>query len=108
MKSNRTRRWGGGHDGDVGRAARITTHHLAVDHASVRIFAVSAHRRGGEPAQSALRLRTGSPIDDGRLYLSGPPGAPVFEDLTGKVLAAAQALGREIVVLKVKPDANFT
>jgi ABC-type uncharacterized transport system substrate-binding protein len=41
-------------------------------------------------------------------YLSGPPGAPVFEDLTGKVLAAALALGREIVVLKVKPDANFT
>ena len=28
--------------------------------------------------------------------------------MTGKVLAAAQALGREIVVLEVKPDANFT
>jgi putative ABC transport system substrate-binding protein len=41
-------------------------------------------------------------------YLSGPAGAPVFEDLTGKVLAAAQALGREIVVLKVRPDASFT
>jgi len=41
-------------------------------------------------------------------YLSGPAGAPVFEELTGKVLAAAQALGREIVVLKVRPDADFT
>src|SRR5262245_47486193 len=41
-------------------------------------------------------------------YLSGPAGAPVFEDLTGKVLAAAQALGREIVVLEAKRDADFT
>jgi putative ABC transport system substrate-binding protein len=41
-------------------------------------------------------------------YLSGPAGAPVFEDLTGKLLAAAQALGREIVVLEAKRDADFT
>jgi len=41
-------------------------------------------------------------------YLSAPAGAPVFEDLTSKVLAAAQALGREIVVLEAARDADFT
>jgi len=41
-------------------------------------------------------------------YLSAPIGAPLFEDLTGKTLAAAQALGREIVVLEAKRDADFT
>jgi ABC-type uncharacterized transport system substrate-binding protein len=41
-------------------------------------------------------------------YLSAPAGAPIFEDLTGKMLAAAQALGREIVVLEAKRDADFT
>ena len=40
-------------------------------------------------------------------YLSAPTGAPIFEDLTGKMLAAAQALGREIVVLEAKRDADF-
>jgi ABC-type uncharacterized transport system substrate-binding protein len=41
-------------------------------------------------------------------YLSGPASAPVFDDLTGKVRAAAQALGREIVVLEVDRRADFT
>jgi len=41
-------------------------------------------------------------------YLSAPAGAPIFEDLTSKVLAAAQALGREIVVLEAERDADFT
>jgi len=41
-------------------------------------------------------------------YLSAPAGAPVFEDLTSKVLAAAQALGREIVVLEAARDADLT
>jgi len=41
-------------------------------------------------------------------YLSAPAGAPIFEDLTSKVMAAAQALGREIVVLEAARDADFT
>ena len=78
IKSNRTRRWGGGHDGDVGRAARITTHHLAVDHASVRIFAVSAHRRGGEPAQND------SCLIDREAVASDDNGVAVFARLRRK------------------------
>jgi putative ABC transport system substrate-binding protein len=41
-------------------------------------------------------------------YLSAPADAPIFEDLTGRVLAAAQALGRDIMVLEAERDADFT
>ena len=35
-------------------------------------------------------------------YLSGPGGAPTFEDLRSQTIAAGQALGREIVVLEIR------
>jgi putative ABC transport system substrate-binding protein len=35
-------------------------------------------------------------------YLSGPAGAPVFEDFRSQTVAAGQALGREIVVLEIR------
>jgi putative tryptophan/tyrosine transport system substrate-binding protein len=40
-------------------------------------------------------------------YLSGPSGAPIFEDLRGKMLSAAQALGRQIVVLEARGDLDL-
>src|SRR6516165_4279477 len=35
-------------------------------------------------------------------YLSGPPAAPIFEDLRSRTVAAGQALGREILVLPIR------
>ncbi len=40
-------------------------------------------------------------------YLSGPSTAPVFEDLRSNMLAAAQALGRQIVVLESRRDLDL-
>jgi putative ABC transport system substrate-binding protein len=40
-------------------------------------------------------------------YLSGPSNSLVFEDLTRNMLAAARALGREIVVLEVRNELDF-
>jgi putative tryptophan/tyrosine transport system substrate-binding protein len=37
-------------------------------------------------------------------YLSGPSDAPIFKDLRSKMLSAAQALGRQIVVLEARGD----
>jgi putative ABC transport system substrate-binding protein len=35
-------------------------------------------------------------------YLSGPSGSPVFEDFRSAMLAAGQALGRDVIVLEVR------
>jgi len=40
-------------------------------------------------------------------YLSGPSNSLVFEDLTSDMLAAARALGRQIVVLEVRSELDF-
>jgi len=40
-------------------------------------------------------------------YLSGPSSAPVFEDLKSNMLSAANALGREMIVLPADSDADF-
>jgi putative tryptophan/tyrosine transport system substrate-binding protein len=40
-------------------------------------------------------------------YLSGSSGAPIFEDLRSKMLSAAQALGRQIVVLEAAGDLDL-
>jgi len=40
-------------------------------------------------------------------YLSGPGGAPTFEDLRSQTIAAGQALGREIVVLEIQSDLDL-
>jgi putative tryptophan/tyrosine transport system substrate-binding protein len=40
-------------------------------------------------------------------YLSGPSDAPIFEDLRSKMLSAAQALGRQIVVLEARGDLDL-
>jgi putative tryptophan/tyrosine transport system substrate-binding protein len=40
-------------------------------------------------------------------YLSGPTRAPVFEDLKSNMLSAAQALGREMVVLPAISDQDL-
>jgi putative ABC transport system substrate-binding protein len=40
-------------------------------------------------------------------YLSGPSDAPISKDLRSKMLSAAQALGRQIVVLEARGDLDF-
>jgi putative tryptophan/tyrosine transport system substrate-binding protein len=40
-------------------------------------------------------------------YLSGPSNAPIFQDLRSKMLSAAQALGRQIVVLESRGDLDL-
>jgi putative tryptophan/tyrosine transport system substrate-binding protein len=40
-------------------------------------------------------------------YLSGSSGAPIFEDLRSKMLSAAQALGRQIVILEAAGDLDL-
>jgi putative ABC transport system substrate-binding protein len=40
-------------------------------------------------------------------YLSGPAGAPIFEDLRSRTVAAGRALGREIVVLEIRRDLDL-
>jgi putative ABC transport system substrate-binding protein len=40
-------------------------------------------------------------------YLSGPAASPVFEDLRSRTVAAARALGREIVVLEIRRDLDL-
>jgi putative ABC transport system substrate-binding protein len=40
-------------------------------------------------------------------YLSGPSDAPISKDLRSRMLSAAQALGRQIVVLDARGDLDF-
>jgi ABC-type uncharacterized transport system substrate-binding protein len=40
-------------------------------------------------------------------YLSGPADSPIFEDLRSRTVAAAKALGREIVVLEIRRNLDL-
>jgi putative tryptophan/tyrosine transport system substrate-binding protein len=81
-------------------------------------FVVSLNRPGGNVTGMSF---LSSELDGKRLslllelapqttkvaYLSGSTTSPIFEDLRGKTVAAAQALKREMVVLEVGPRRGF-
>jgi putative tryptophan/tyrosine transport system substrate-binding protein len=81
-------------------------------------FVVSLNRPGGNVTGMSF---LSSELDGKRLslllelapqttkvaYLSGSATSPIFEDLRGKTVTAAQALKREIVVLEVGPRHGF-